>query len=110
MADEQPDRRVVQCNLAHPVNAAPAGARAYVSNRNPGWGGERIEVLMRSRSGRWVRKWQSIKALHNFRVKNMPPEHPLYGDTRVNDWGDGSDGVAEELNQAHERETGRSRA
>ena len=73
------DRHVVQCNCAEGTSIAQAGARAYVVTSNPGWGQERIEILVRSRGGRWVRKWERTDRLTNFRGKTLPPEHPLHG-------------------------------
>jgi hypothetical protein len=80
------DRKVVQCNYAVPVSAAAAGARAYLMLPNPGSGADRIEILLRSRGGRWVQKWEDIRRLEDFRVKTLPPEHPLYGDERIWDY------------------------
>jgi hypothetical protein len=78
-----PDRRVVQCNYISATVVAPAQARAYVCQINPGWGCDRIVVLVRSYSGRWVKKWENRARLFNFRVKTLPPRHPLYGDDRI---------------------------
>lgn len=77
------DRKVMACNYVVPTNVAVAGARAYVCLTNPGGGGDRIDILVRSRSGRWVRKWENTKRLHNFRPKTLPPEHPLHSDERI---------------------------
>lgn len=72
------DRWVIQCNLAEATNIATQGARAYVMQPNPGWGHERVQVLIRSRGGRWVAKWEALTHLEDFRVKTLPPEHPQY--------------------------------
>lgn len=77
------DRRVVQCNYTEAVSEARAGARAYLVNPNLGNGADRIEILVRSRGGRWIEKWEDIRRLGDFRVKTLPPEHPLYGDDRL---------------------------
>lgn len=77
------DKRVVQCNYARATVAIPKGARAYLVLPNPGGGADRVEVLARSRGGRWVRKWESIRNLTGFRIKTIPPEHPMYGDDRL---------------------------
>lgn len=77
------DKRVVQCNYAVATKVAPKGARAYVSLPNRGNGHDRIMVLVRSHGGRWVRKWEDTRRLTDFRVKTIPPEHPLYGDERL---------------------------
>lgn len=79
---EPPGLRVVQCNLAVPTKTAVEGARCYLVNLNPGNGSERILVLIRSRSGRWIEKWENIRRLHNFRAKTVPAGHPLYGHLR----------------------------
>jgi hypothetical protein len=50
-----------------------------VLNPNRGWGGERVRLLARSRSGRWIEKWETRKRLGNFRWKTIPAEHPFYG-------------------------------
>lgn len=75
------DRRVVQCNYAESTNVAARGARAYVVRLNPGFGNDRIVVLVRSRGGHWVEKWESRERLTAFRVKTLPPEHPLWDRT-----------------------------
>jgi hypothetical protein len=68
--------RVLACNYRIGVKACSAGSLAYVTNTNPGWGAERIEILARSRSGRWILKWESLYRLYNFRFKTMPDENP----------------------------------
>lgn len=80
-----PDRRVVQCNYAEATKIAAQGARAYLVLPNPGGGHDRITVLVRSRGGRWVEKWEDTRRLRDFRVKTLPPEHPLYGNDRLFD-------------------------
>lgn len=77
------DRKVVQCNYAEGISPVAEGARAYVVYTNDGWDNERICVLARSRSGRWIEKWEDIRRLGNFRVKTLPPEHPLYSNDRL---------------------------
>lgn len=77
------DRQVMVCNYIVPTHIAVAGAKAYVCLTNPGGGNDRIAILVRSRSGRWVRKWESTGRLHNFRPKTLPPEHPFYADERI---------------------------
>lgn len=85
MPDKPPtlDRRVVQCNYAEPTNIASAGARAYLVLPNPGNGHDRITILVRSRGARWVEKWERTDRLRDFRVKTLPPEHPLYSNDRL---------------------------
>lgn len=95
------DRKVVQCNLTETTNIAPAGARAYVVLTNPGGGHDRIQVLVRSHGGRWVEKWENMRRLADFRVKTLPPEHPLYANERI--WDYDPDGTAATLNEAKRR-------
>lgn len=80
------DRCVVQCNYVTPTGQVAAGARAYLVRPNPGGGDDRIVVLVRSRGGRWIEKWESIRRLGYFRVKTLPPEHSMYGDERLYDY------------------------
>lgn len=76
----------MQCNYVTSTGPVATGARAYLVQPNPGGGDDRIIVLARSRGGRWIEKWESIKRLGAFRVKTLPPEHPLYGDERLYDY------------------------
>lgn len=82
-AREPLDRRVVACNFREATNVARKGARAYLVRPNPGGGDDRVVILVRSRGGRWVEKWEDIRRLENFRCKTLPPEHPLYWDERI---------------------------
>ena len=72
------DKKVLAYNLTESISEASKGSLAYVINPNHGGGGDRKEMLIRSRSGRWIRKWESAKRLENPRVKTIPPGHPLY--------------------------------
>jgi hypothetical protein len=83
--ERSPDRRVVQCNYAEPTSVAATGARAYLVRPNPGGGDDRIVILVRSRGGRWIEKWENIRRLENFRAKTLPVDHPLYTDERIYD-------------------------
>lgn len=74
----EPDRLAVACNYAEGTAAVAEGALAFVWLTNPGGGNDRIQVLARSRGGRWIRKWEDMRRLTNFRRKNLPPEHPLW--------------------------------
>lgn len=105
VAAEFPDRRVVQCNLTTGQPTAVAGARAYVVRGNPGNGDERIVVLLRSRSGRWIEKWQDIRTLNHFRIKTLPVGHPRYGDERL--WDYEPELMVANLIAAHAREVNR---
>lgn len=90
------DRRVVQCNYAEGTSIAASGARAYVALSNPGHGHDRIEILVRSRGGRWVKKWERRQRLTDFRVKTLPPEHPLHSRMLLD--GDHAADFVEEMN------------
>lgn len=72
------DIKVIQCNFAETTNIAPKGARAYITCSNNGNGNDRIPILVRSHGGRWVEKWERADRLTDFRLKTLPPEHPLY--------------------------------
>jgi hypothetical protein len=80
--DDQ-DRRMIACNYTEPVSVAAQGALAYVMWPNWGGGNDRVPLLVRSRGGRWIQKWEAMWRLGNFRLKTIPPEHPLYADDRV---------------------------
>ena len=72
------DHRAIACNYAEPVGVAAEGALCYVRWPNPGGGNDRMQLLVRSRGGRWIEKWEAISRLQNFRLKTIPPDHPLY--------------------------------
>ena len=100
--DNLSDRKVIQCNYADGTKIARAGARAYVVLPNPGNGHDRIKILVRSRNGRWVEKYEDIQRLTNFRVKALPSEHPLYSSDQLWDFEPGRHVV--ELTAAHKRQ------
>lgn len=77
------NRIVLTCNLREAISEASKGARCYVVQHNRGNASDRMELLIRSRSGRWILKWESLSRLTNFRWKPLPPEHPRYGDERL---------------------------
>jgi hypothetical protein len=97
------DLHRIACNYRVGRNTASEGSLAYVILPNRGGGSDRIEILSRSRSGRWIRKYEAIWRLTNFRVKTIPPEHPLY--ERL-DYGVGPE-LLEELKEAEAREYAR---
>src|SRR5438105_3945096 len=76
------DRHVIACTYLTYTSGCTRGALAYVSEATFGEI-ERICVLARSRSGRWICRWESLHLLGNFRLKTLPPEHPLYADERI---------------------------
>lgn len=77
------DRHVLACNYLESTNVAAEGALAYVLLQFGGNLPDRVRVLVRSRGGRWVEKWESVRRLGNPRLKTLPPEHPRYGDERL---------------------------
>lgn len=101
---ESVDRRVVQCNYVSGTGVAAAGARAYLVRGNPGNGHDRIVILVRSRGGRWVEKYEDIRRLDGFRGKTLPPEHPMFRDERIWDWH--ADETAATLAHARARRAG----
>jgi hypothetical protein len=72
------DKRVIACNIIEPTPTAVRGALAYLEWPNGGGGNDRVPLLIRSRGGRWIHKWEDMRRLGNFRFKTIPPEHPLY--------------------------------
>ena len=80
------DRRVIACNYGEPVGAVATGALCYVVNINKGNASERVQIWARSRSGRWINKWENLRRLTNFRLKTIPPEHPRYADRLIADY------------------------
>lgn len=70
--------RVVACNFAVATKIASKGSLCYVLLDNPGWGNNRIVVLVRSRGGRWVNQWERVDRLTNFRMKTVVEADPVY--------------------------------
>ena len=81
------DKTVVVCNYEVATSMCSQGALAYVGLVWIGGGCQRLVIRVRTRSGRWVTKWESIKRLINFRFKTLPPDHPRYSDVE-NYYGD----------------------
>jgi len=79
----QSDKRVIACNYAEATSACTKGSICYVSQLHHVRDIARVQILARSRSGRWIYKWESIKRLENFRLKTLPKENPLYSDMRI---------------------------
>ena len=73
----------IACNYAEATNIARKGARAYLLWRTGG-DAERCNVLVKSRSGRWVDKWESIHRLDKFRVVMVRPGAFEY--KRIGEW------------------------
>jgi hypothetical protein len=78
MMSNQPDKRVIACNITIPTGPASTGSLAYLQWTNGGGGNDRVNLLIRSRGGRWIEKWEDMRRLSSFRHKTIPPEHPLY--------------------------------
>ncbi|HEY3742991.1 MAG TPA: hypothetical protein VGL53_24260 [Bryobacteraceae bacterium] len=73
-----PDLHRVACNYAEDTKTAVKGGLAFVLAPNGGDVHGRLHILSRSRSGRWIRRWEPINRLTNFRKKTIPPDSPLY--------------------------------
>lgn len=86
-----PDRRVIACNYVESTGVAALGALAYVQAYVGGNLPDRVRLLVRSRGGRWIEKWENMRRVDNFRLKTIPPEHPRYNDERI--WSVGDAGV-----------------
>lgn len=98
------DKKAVVCNYAVATKTSSLGSLAYLINENPGWGGERVQILARSRGGRWIEKWEAAWRLHNFRFKTIPPQKPVY--ERVMDFSHWDDMRLKWFNEARDRDRG----
>ena len=65
-----PDRYAVCCNYAVGTNVAREGAQAWLSPFTRG-DPSHVRLIVRSRSGRWVCKWERLTRLKNFRAKTI---------------------------------------
>lgn len=76
--ENKPDKRVVACNYCGSEKSETKyikpGTLCYLL---PNWG-VRCEMLVRSRGGRHVKRWGDFSQFNNYRLKTIPPEHPLY--------------------------------
>ena len=61
----------VACNYAAGTKIARDGARCYLLWRTGG-DNRRCQVLVKSRGGRWVTKWEPIVMLDHFRIVRVP--------------------------------------
>jgi hypothetical protein len=75
-----PDHKVIQCNYRVGTSDCASGARAYLTHDGDC---ERAKILARSRSGRWILHWEAIKRLHNFRLKTLCSDDPLYAKKKL---------------------------
>lgn len=98
------DKKAVACNYAIATKVCRLGALAYLINENPGWGGERVQILARAHGGRWVKKWEAAWRLHNFRFKTIPTASPVY--ERVFDFSHWDDTRLHGFNAARDRNRG----
>lgn len=98
------DKRAIACNYAVATKVCSLGALAYLINENPGWGGERVQVLARSRGGHWIKKWEASWRLHNFRFKTIPAAKSIYD--RVFDFHHWDDTRLRWFNEARDRNRG----
>lgn len=67
------------CNVTEGTSAVAENAKAYVITTT-GDGLERVEVLARSRGGRWIRWWTTTARLRDFRPVTIVPESPRFTD------------------------------
>lgn len=70
------DKRVIVCNYLDGTSPVSPGSRAYVQ-----WvSGDplSVQLLARSRGGRYINKWERTHRLVNFRIVTVPPCHPLW--------------------------------
>lgn len=86
-APSTPGRRVVACNYTVATSACSEGALCYVCDMAVKGSGK-CDVLIhaRSRSGRWIQKWERAHRLANFRIKTIPPEHPRHKEYQINSY------------------------
>jgi hypothetical protein len=78
------DLQAIACNYVEGASACAQHALCYVSQFKQLRHSGRVQILARSRSGRWIRKWEDIRRLKNFRLETLAPEHPRYWDLRIN--------------------------
>lgn len=77
MTANAPELTVIACNYAAGTSIARPGARAYLLWRTGG-DNRRCEVVVHSRGGRWVTKWEPIVMLEHFRIVHVPTVRPEY--------------------------------
>jgi hypothetical protein len=68
-----PDAWGIMANHRDGDNICSPKAQCWIMWTNPGGGFDRNMMVVRSRSGRWVRKWMRTDRLENWRVKWVPP-------------------------------------
>lgn len=67
----------VACNYREPTKIASKGARAFVGTGGSGSGYADVQIVVRSRGGRRVRKWERCRRLTGFRAACVPVGHPM---------------------------------
>lgn len=73
----------VACNYREATKAVGDGARAYLLWTTGGNDYIDQQVLVRSRGGRWIAKWERTRRLTNFRSVTLPNGNPLRARTDV---------------------------
>ena len=63
------DRYLIVANYREGTKIAAPGAKVYVL-RMPGSGDE-VEIVVRSRGGRYIQKWERLSRLETFRIKTV---------------------------------------
>lgn len=66
--------KFIACNYVEPAKVAAKGALCFLVNPNPGNGGANVKLLIRSRGGRLICKWERIHRLGKFRLKTVVSE------------------------------------
>ncbi len=75
----------VACNYREATKVARKGAAALVGRQGGGSGFSNLDVVVRSRGGRHVTKWERCRRLTNFRATSVPVGHPMrnHSDVRL---------------------------
>ncbi len=68
----------IACNYSVDTKSASSGSLAYIVMPNGGNLHNRVRILSRSRSGRWIRRWERLAALTDFRRKRIPEQSPIF--------------------------------
>ncbi len=77
------DLFAVACNYREGTSIARVGAKAYVGTWQAGNGYESFPLLVTSRGGRMVTKWERVWKLTNFRSVTIPAKHTLYRSEKI---------------------------
>ncbi len=79
------ERKVIACNLLVDTKAASMGAAAYIVDAAYGNACNSVLLVIRTRTGRWVEKWERTWRVGCFRLKTLAPEDPRFKDERIPD-------------------------